>query len=93
LAETGALGFLTFFALLGYIIWRLFSAYRQMPEDSPYKYILLALMLSAAGSIIFQLFNTSYFVSKLWLPLGVALAAARLGEEKHPGEIKNKKKI
>ena len=88
LAETGILGFLTFFALLGYIIWRLIAAYRQMPEDSPYKYILLALMLSAAGSIIFQFFNTSYFVSKLWLPLGVALAAARLGEEKHPRETK-----
>lgn len=88
LAETGALGFLAFFALLGYIIWRLFAAYKQMPENSPYKYILLALMLTSAGSIIFQLFNTSYFVSKLWLPLGVALAAARLGEEKHPRESK-----
>jgi O-antigen ligase len=81
LAETGLLGFLTFFSLLGYIIWRLVNSYRQMPKDSPYKYILLALILSSAGSIIFQLFNTSYFVSKLWLPLGVALAAARLAEE------------
>jgi hypothetical protein len=38
------------------------------------------LTLSSGGSIIFQLFNTSYFVSKLWLPLGIALAAARLAE-------------
>jgi len=81
LAETGALGFLTFFALLGYIILRLFRAYRETPDKSSYKYILLALILTSVGSIIFQLFNTSYFVSKMWLPLGVALAAARLAEE------------
>lgn len=81
LAETGALGFLTFFALLGYIILRLFRAYRETPDKSSYKYILLALILTSAGSIIFQLFNTSYFVSKMWLPLGVSLAAARLAEE------------
>jgi O-antigen ligase len=82
LAETGLLGFLTFFALLGYIILRLVKVYNSLPRESSYKYILLALILSSGGSIIFQLFNTSYFVSKLWLPLGVALAAARLAEEK-----------
>jgi O-antigen ligase len=82
LAETGILGFSTFFVLLGYIIWRLIRVYRCLTPESPYKYILLALILSSGGSIIFQLFNTSYFVSKLWLPLGVALAAARLVEEK-----------
>jgi len=81
LAETGLLGFLTFFALLGFVIWSLIKTYRSLPLKSPYKYVLLALLLSSAGSIIFQLFNTSYFVSKLWLPLGVALAAARLAKE------------
>ncbi|MFA5413795.1 MAG: O-antigen ligase family protein [Patescibacteria group bacterium] len=81
LAETGALGFLTFFVLLSYIILRLVRTYRETADKSPYKYILLALILTSAGSIIFQLFNTSYFVSKMWLPLGVALAAARLAEE------------
>lgn len=81
LAEMGILGFLTFFALLGYIIWRLVKTYKRLSPQSQYKYIILALILSSSGSIIFQLFNTSYFVSKLWLPLGVALAAARLAEE------------
>jgi O-antigen ligase len=81
LAETGLLGFLTFFALLGFVIWSLIKTYRSLPLKSSYKYVLLALLLSSAGSIIFQLFNTSYFVSKLWLPLGVALAAARLAKE------------
>jgi putative inorganic carbon (HCO3(-)) transporter len=82
LAETGILGFLTFFSLLGYALWRLVQTYKKIPENSSYKYILLALILTSVGSIIFQFFNTSYFVSKLWLPLGVALATARLAEEK-----------
>lgn len=81
LAETGILGFVTFFALLGYVLWRLVGVYHDLKSDSPYKYIILALILSSCGSIVFQLFNTSYFVSKLWLPFGVALAAARLAEE------------
>jgi hypothetical protein len=28
------------------------------------------------GEVIFQSFNTSYFISVLWLPIGVALTAA-----------------
>lgn len=81
LAESGILGFGTFFALLGYVMWRLIKTYRGQEADSPWKYIILALILSSFGSIVFQLFNTSYFVSKLWFPLGIALAAARLAEE------------
>lgn len=82
LAESGILGFATFFALLGYVMWILIRAYRRLETDSSWKYIILALILSSFGSIVFQLFNTSYFVSKLWFPLGIALAAARLAEEK-----------
>lgn len=90
LAETGLLGFLTFFALLSYVIWRLIKTYRGLPAEARFKYVLLAMILSVFGSIIFQLFNTSYFVSKLWLPLGVALAAARLAEEEAgPGRRKH----
>ncbi len=81
LAETGAFGFLTFFSLLGYVMWRLIATYRSLEVTSPWKFIILALILSSFGSIVFQLFNTSYFVSKMWLPLGIALAAARLAEE------------
>ncbi|OGF20881.1 hypothetical protein A2316_00645 [Candidatus Falkowbacteria bacterium RIFOXYB2_FULL_38_15] len=88
LAETGLIGFLTFFALLGYILLRLVKIYRQMPEEEQFKNIILALILTSLGSIVFQLFQTSYFVSKFWLPLGIALAAAGLAEE----EVREKKR-
>ncbi|MDP3771638.1 MAG: O-antigen ligase family protein [bacterium] len=80
LAETGALGLITFFALLASIIGYIVRVYRMSAIAEHWRLILLALGCSAFGSIVFQLFNTSYFVSKLWLPLGIALAAARLAE-------------
>ena len=82
LAETGLLGFVTFFALLAFILMRLFKAYKRLPEDSNFKNIILALILTSLGSITFQLFQTSYFVSKFWLLLGIALAASSIAEEK-----------
>ncbi|MFH1098857.1 MAG: O-antigen ligase family protein [Candidatus Uhrbacteria bacterium] len=81
LAETGALGLITFLWLLVAVVHRLLDVYRRATVSPAWRLILLALLLSAAGSIIFQLFNTSYFVSKMWLPLGIALAAARLAEQ------------
>jgi len=80
LAETGALGLIAFLALLASIIGYIVRVYRMSAITEHWRLILLALLLSAAGSIVFQLFNTSYFVSKLWLPLGIALTAARLAE-------------
>jgi O-antigen ligase len=78
LAETGILGLVTFFSLLIYILVRVIKIYLNIKPDSEWKYIILALMITALGSISFQFFNTSYFVSKMWLPLGIALAATKL---------------
>jgi O-antigen ligase len=78
LAETGILGLVTFFSLLIYILMRIIKIYLNIKPDSEWKYIILALMITALGSISFQFFNTSYFVSKMWLPLGIALAATKL---------------
>lgn len=80
LAETGALGLLTFVWLLIAIVRHIVRVYRRSEVAPAWRLILLALLCSAFGSIVFQLFNTSYFVSKLWLPLGIALAATRLAE-------------
>ncbi len=43
---------------------------------------LMPLFLAASGGLFFQLFNTSYFKGKVWVPLALALAAIRLLEEK-----------
>lgn len=80
LAETGAFGLLTFLWLLGSILAAIVRTYARSRAAPAWRFIILALLCAAVGSMVFQLFNTSYFVSKLWLPLGVAIAAARLSE-------------
>jgi len=36
------------------------------------------LMLGASGGLLFQLFNTSYYKGKVWLPVAISLAAIKL---------------
>ncbi|MDD5043042.1 MAG: O-antigen ligase family protein [Patescibacteria group bacterium] len=78
LPEVGILGTATFFALWGFVLYKLIWVFRKIKSSPAWRFVVLNCMMAAAGSMVFQLFNTSYFVSKLWLPLGVALAAANL---------------
>ncbi|MDO8463547.1 MAG: O-antigen ligase family protein [bacterium] len=82
LAETGILGLVTFIWLLVALLAYVLRAYRAATVAPQWRLILLALLASAGGSIVFQLFNTSYFVSKLWLPIGIAVVAARLAQQR-----------
>lgn len=77
LAETGLLGLFgwtLFWAVALHYLWR---AWRGLPAGRD-RDLLLFLFLSAAGSLFYQLFTTTYFTGKLWLPLGLAAAAARI---------------
>jgi len=80
-AEIGILGFLAFFLLLGVLFLKVIKTYRKIPQESFWKYTLLAMILMLLGSIVFQLFNTSYYVSKMWYPIGIALAASRIAQK------------
>jgi len=88
MAEMGILGLLTFAALLGYCFWYLWRTYRHLPPQSNWRLVILCLGMSAAGSAFFQLFNTSYFISKMWLPIGVAMAGCQLARLAHRREFK-----
>ena len=76
LTETGALGFITFCLFLIYIYREILMSYLRSTKTN--KLILLFIIMMAGGVVFFQLFSTSYFLSKMWLPLGVALAGAKL---------------
>lgn len=85
LAETGILGFITFSLLVGYILYILIRAYGRVKLNPFWRDIMLLFIIAVVGSLVFQLFNTSYFVSKMWFPIGIALAASKLalsGEKK-----------
>lgn len=81
LAESGIVGLVTFVALALYVLWRTIRPFKTVVGERARK-ILLACVIVVTAGFFFQLFNTSYYVSKLWLPVGVALAAVRLVEEK-----------
>jgi hypothetical protein len=81
MAELGSFGLITFMALLSYILLKIFFAirhFRQHPVAGP---LLICMFMMVAGSIFFQLFQTSYFVAKLWFPMGVALAAVHVARK------------
>ena len=73
--ENGGLGLaalLVFFISLLLIWWR---AWLNNLKSRPW---LTPLILGAAGGLLFQLFNTSYYKGKVWLPVAISLAAIRL---------------
>ncbi|TAN32499.1 hypothetical protein EPN28_04615 [Patescibacteria group bacterium] len=73
LLEEGLVGltlFLIFVSYLIYFLWKRAARTRDL--------MLTATVISVFGAIIFQVFNTSYFNSVMWMPIGVALAATGL---------------
>jgi len=81
LAESGVIGLLTFLLLIGYILNHLLKSYKKLPAGGIERDIMLAFIITVVISLVFQIFNTSYYVSKLWLPIGLALTAARILRE------------
>ena len=87
LAETGLFGTVTFILLLGYILYVLYKSYNEN-RSTANSLLILGALLIALGGITFQLFNTSYFIAKLWLPIGLALTAVKLGAIKTKTALK-----
>lgn len=78
-AEQGLFGLVAFGLLLVWLCLTLYNAYRDVPrEGNDTRFMLLMAILSVGGSIIYQLFNTSYYNAKLWLPVGLALVAVSI---------------
>lgn len=80
IAEAGILGLITWLFLLMVIINRAYLAIKKYHKTHPY---ILALWVGALGGIIFQVFNTSYFKGKVWLPIIIALIATELADKKY----------
>ena len=78
IAEEGILGLAAFGLLLLMVLWKVFREY-LIPEKLIEEKVIFFFFLTAIGSVIYQFFNTQYYSSKLWVPLGLALVASRLG--------------
>ena len=74
IVEDGYLGFVLIMLFLIYLFKKLWSAF-LFSED---KDLFMVLFMTVVGAVGFQFFNTSYFTSVMWLPIGLALSAATL---------------
>ncbi len=74
-AENGSLGLMALLVLFISLLLIWWRAWLSNPKSRPW---LTPLILGAAGGLFFQLFNTSYYKGKVWLPVAISLAAIRL---------------
>lgn len=82
IVEEGLLG-LTFFSLFLFSIFKSLTRATQSVHNYTDTLLVSRCFLAmVAGAVVFQLFNTSYFASTMWLPIGIALAGADLIKRK-----------
>ncbi len=77
MAETGIVGLLALAFLafqLGQIAWKSIRSMRGSTYFAPYMMIAIG----ALGAVTYQLFNTGYWTGKMWLPIGIFLAATQV---------------
>ena len=76
IVEEGLFGLAFFLLFLGTVIKKIAISAREHSEQAVIlSHCLLAMVL---GIIMFELFNTAYFASTMWLPIGIALAGTGL---------------
>lgn len=74
-AENGIIGLIALAILFIGLISIWWRAWLNNPKSRPW---LTPLIIGAFGGLLFQLFNTSYYKGKVWLPVAISLAAIRL---------------
>ncbi len=76
LAETGILGILAFGYYLLSLVRSFWNKLRSWSKPVlAERQVTMYLLAGVLGAFIYQLFNTTYWTPKLWLPVGIALAA------------------
>lgn len=79
LAENGLFGIISFALFTLALFYGLRQAFKRIKGTKEVR-LYLPLALGALSGFLFQFFNTSYYKGKVWLPIGLALAATYLLE-------------
>jgi len=86
LAENGLFGIIAWLFILAYLFKiSLLALKRYYPKIS----WILPLCLAVWGGLFFQLFNTSYFKGKVWLPILLLFLAIKFLDERYVKKNKN----
>jgi putative inorganic carbon (hco3(-)) transporter len=75
--ESGILGLLTYLGLLGFFVRFYIERFKRI-KDYDSRFVVLLLIVIVFGALFFQFFSTSYYLAKLWLPIGLAYAGIKL---------------
>ena len=78
LVENGAFGLAAWLFILIYLLRLAYNSIKLYQDRNPW---LLPLILAAGGGLFFQIFNTSYYKGKVWLPITLGLCAISLLEK------------
>jgi len=79
-AETGIVGLAAFAVVCGALAMHAWKTIQSLPHG-PARRVAIYLTAGAMGAIVYQLFNTNYWTGKMWLPIGLMLAAFRVLSE------------
>ncbi|EKD66930.1 MAG: hypothetical protein ACD_48C00672G0002 [uncultured bacterium] len=73
LSEQGIFGLLTFSLFLFWILKHLYKRYRDSQCSEDARWVGLVSLFLVLSPVIFQLFNTQYYSSKMWVPIAIAV--------------------
>lgn len=89
LTENGILGLAFFLLFIFFIFRRIIIGLLKNKED--YK-LLLPLFVGSFGAIFYQVFNTSYYKGRVWLPIALALIATEIISKNKKEKINDEQK-
>jgi O-antigen ligase len=78
LAENGAFGLAAWIFIIAALLKHFWFALQKYYHRNLW---LLPVIIAGLGGLFFQLFNTSYYKGKVWLPIALALVAINLIEQ------------
>lgn len=61
------------------------AAWKRVPSGRPEHVAYVVLIVTAGASFLYQLTSTSYWTPRLWVPVGLLLAAGRVFERREAG--------
>jgi hypothetical protein len=88
IAEVGSFGLFAYLLVL-FMAGR-FAWMRMKDLNGKPLIVCYLLAASASGAVIYQLFNTAYWTSHLWLPIGLLLAATEMYHIREKRNTKDK---
>jgi len=95
LAEQGLIGLLAFALFVGWIVRRVYGRFQDSRYEEEARLVAFMGLFLVLSPFIFQLFNTQYYSSRMWVPIALALAQSivyRRKREEDMMELNLKKK-